>query len=176
MQTPAADPLAQLLPIITPTDDISIWPLAPGWWALLCLLLILIAVLILNRQRILNALRLRRLKKETISKFQELYSNVQSKNGLQHYLQQSNLLLKQFLSSQHNTAATTYSGSKWVTFLQQHDKNIPATQISELFSTSLYQKEFDPDTTRVDEVHQWLCEWVKNFQPNNTPSTIEASP
>lgn len=53
MQAPA-DPLAQLHDILLP-DAIGWWPLAPGWWALLLFVLILMATAIFYRRR--NTLR-----------------------------------------------------------------------------------------------------------------------
>ena len=161
----ANDPLNQLLPIATPADNISWWPLAPGWWALIVIGFIFFASLLIFRNTIVYAYNMRKYKKNAILLLVELLDEQEKTNDQLIYLQNCNNILKRYIHTlSPNHPATSYSGNNWATFLRQNDKSKDIIGIYTLFSETIYQKSaIANETIDIDALHQWACYWIKNF-------------
>ena len=113
--------LDQLHPIITPTGNVSWWPLAPGWWLLLITTTLLIVTLFLLKEKIACYFNGRKNKQQAIQLLQEAFNEHQNSSNKTQYLQQCNAILKRFLSSQQYPASMlSCSGSQWAELLSSH--------------------------------------------------------
>lgn len=109
------DPLAQLRDIHLP-EAVGLWPLAPGWWLLIALLIgaIVVGTIYLRRRHQSNAF-----KRQAINQLHALEA-IREQDGLA-YVQQLNALLKQTALSVHPRADVAgLSGQQWLQYLDQH--------------------------------------------------------
>ncbi len=76
------DPLAALKPMIAPAP-VPWWPLAPGWWALAALLLLLVCVLAVWRYRRHSFLQRTRYRREALALLAAINNTQEGKQQLQ---------------------------------------------------------------------------------------------
>ncbi|BFM11447.1 hypothetical protein R50072_16000 [Simiduia litorea] len=94
----------------------GIWPLAPGWWALLALLLILGATLTwLVRRHQIKAKR--NYRKEAKQRLTEIIDQYQQDDNLQRLSMHTNQLLKQIALNAVSPQAARLIDDPWVAFL-----------------------------------------------------------
>lgn len=161
------NPLDQLRPIVLPQHDISWWPLAPGWWALIISPLVILALVYWLKPQILSRQAEKKRWQSIHSLLEKLYLECQSRKenslALQDYLQNSNAILKRtvhYFGS--DPAIGSLIGDEWIKFL----KKIYApktTSYAYLYSQQLYAKTCTENIS-LDELHHWACAWVKAFQ------------
>lgn len=141
----AGNPLDQLKDIHLP-DDISMWPIAWPWWALL---ISIIAIVIFS----LWFHKKNKWKKAALSQLAELTTDSEN------FVSQVNRLLKQIsLGPLKHTQCAQLSGSVWIEFLNEHSKQ-------PLFIGELQNFAHAPDNPKIqlDKLAlQQACEtWIK---------------
>jgi hypothetical protein len=153
---PPASPLDQLADIHLP-DGVSWWPLAPGWWILLALLVIAAIGVYLWRRRITqNAYRI-------VAQHQlaGIYADYQQTQNAAAYLQALSLLLRRtaLTAYPHNFNASI-KGNEWLAWL---DSVCPALgekftgDIGQLLLSSAYQKNPQIDVGKLQALSsQWI--------------------
>ncbi len=151
-----ASPLDQLADIHLP-DGVSWWPLAPGWWMLLALLVIsIIAFFIWRLRKQQNHYRI--VAQQELTK---IYADYQQSNDAASYLQTLSVLLRR-------TALTAYpqrfnasiKGSDWLNWL---DSVCPVLNgkfsgdLGQSLVSSAYQKNPNVD---INGLHQLSSQWI----------------
>ena len=154
------DPLAQLRDIHLP-QAVSWWPLAPGWWLLMLLLLAGLAIvarcLWLRRQR--NAYR-----RSGEQELEQLFASWQNSKETRAFLQQLNALLKRVaLYSFPRADVAAMNGARWTRFLDQHSADGADTAFSG------GPLEYGPyaatvDGIDVEAVHHSSLRWLREHQ------------
>ena len=111
-----SDPLAQLRDIHTPLP-VDWWPPAPGWWVLLLLALLLVAVLCIWCLRKYRAGAYRRMAR---TELHSAYRDWQQQGNDQAYLQAANSILKRTAITGYNDQGVqALNGARWCEFLDQ---------------------------------------------------------
>ncbi|MGK0442783.1 MAG: hypothetical protein ACJA0N_002602 [Pseudohongiellaceae bacterium] len=150
------DPLAGLRDIHTP-DAIGLWPLAPGWYlvALLTLLILTGSIYLWRKSRKQGAY-----KRSALQQLQLLKQNPCSDR---QYLQHLNGLLKQTaLATQPRQAIAGLNGSPWLNFLDQHgqtDQHYFSQGYGQVLAHGPYQAQ-QPDVNR-EQLDQLVQQWIK---------------
>jgi hypothetical protein len=147
--------LSQLRDIKLPAE-ISLWPLAYGWWFVLIISILLIAsgVYAYNRQRKKN-----KVKRQATKELAIQFERYQQHRDKLLFLQQCNEVLKRFCLHKH-PEAVSLSGSSWSQYLNQHSptNTFNKEQLIAL-SQGLYQAQYSYDT----EAFYKACQlWLKN--------------
>ncbi len=110
------DPLANLHPLREP-ELIGWWPLAPGWWVLLALVVLLLIVAgwwLVKRYRA-NAYRRR-----ALARLQQIYATYEQDGDGRRCLHEVNALLKTVaLAAWPRRAVAATSGTGWLAFLNE---------------------------------------------------------
>lgn len=155
MQAPAS-PLDQLADIHLP-DGVNWWPLAPGWWALLALIIIaLVGFFIWRHRKAQNVYR-------DIAQHQleGIYADYQQTQNAAAYLQALSLLLRRTaLTAYPHSFNASIKGKEWLQWLDQvcpalQDKF--SSELGENLLTSVYQKNPHID---VSGLHQLSSQWI----------------
>lgn len=155
MQTPAS-PLDQLADIHLP-DGVSWWPLAPGWWALLALfIIVLIGIFIWRRRKTQNAYR-------DIAQHQldGIFADYQQTQNAAAYLQALSLLLRRTaLTAYPHSFNASIKGEEWLQWLDQVCPALPekfSSELGENLLTSAYQKNPHIDVSGLQQLSsQWI--------------------
>ena len=161
-----SDPLSQLKDIHLP-DAPGLWPIAPGWWILMILLISLIAATIYlviyyyrkNRYRKLATLQA----KIIINQFL-LNQQVDNKTSADKlYIEQAISLLKQVsLHRYPNDHIAALSASQCLHQLNQHCKKpVFPEEICRQLEHSLYTPQ---PTLDIPFFHQMMKEWIKHHR------------
>lgn len=151
------DPLAALHPLREPAV-IGWWPPAPGWWLLLAICLIgiaLLAYVVLRKYR-LNAYRRR-----ALQQLLALHNGHRETGDDQHYIEQINALLKSVaLAAYPRAEVAARHGESWRTFL---NSNLPPErQLDAGFDHAVYQEGTPQlDTNRL---HAAAQHWIKHHK------------
>ncbi|CAA0098898.1 Uncharacterised protein [Halioglobus japonicus] len=151
------DPLANLHPLRQP-ELIGWWPPAPGWWLLLCLTILAVAVLVylLRKHHRKNAYR-----RQALRQLQALHTKFQHDDNDGDYLGDINALLKSVaLLAYPRSSVASQHGAAWRMFLNQ---SLPAdTQLPESFDNAVYQ----PQAPDIDLalVHKAALHWIKKHK------------
>ncbi len=162
-----SNPLDQLRPIIQPAHDISWWPLAPGWWLLLGLLIVLVLFTLWLKARSRTKQAEKKRWDNAYQNLEDFYQECLSQKdrsvAIQNYLQKSNEILKRAVHH-HVTYASqaTLTGNDWVSFL----KTIPLARnicCAHFYGNQLYAKRCE-ENIPIEEIHQWTCAWLQAFQ------------
>jgi len=161
------DPLDLLRPIIPPEHDISWWPLAPGWWILMALVLLTALLAWWLRPRIVaHQIKLKRWQ-STHQLLETLYLKCNQETdictALQYYLQGSNVIFKRAINYfGENQEIAALAGDNWVQFLKKI--YIPKTGgYAYLYGDQLYAKHCT-ENIRLDDLHSWACSWIEAFK------------
>jgi hypothetical protein len=129
------DPLANLQPL-RQGEPIGWWPLAPGWWVLLAIAIVTLAVLayLMHRRYQRNAYR-----RVALARLQALHSRYNAQHNTGDYLAQLNSLLKSVaLRAYPREQVAAAHGFHWRTFLNQDLP--PALQFPAEFDAAAYQR------------------------------------
>jgi len=156
-----ADPLAELRDLANP-DAISLWPLAPGWWILIALVLACIYFLSRKIQKTRQA---RAYQREAVSELSIYWQRYLDEQDISKYLQNlASLMKRTALSAYPNSNAASASGDTWLAFL---DSTLPETdsenkfqsEIGQLLITGPYRKHTDINPT---ELHALAEHWLRS--------------
>lgn len=167
MQAPA-DPLSQLHDILLP-EAIGWWPLAPGWWALLLLLLGLVAFM-LYRQR-----RHHRRNRYRVQALAELaiIADTPDNSG---FLQACSLLLRRTaLTAQPHRFPVDIQGAGWLAWLDHHCPEVHAgfsTGAGQVLLSGLYQRQ---PTVDREALQSLVATWIRHHR-NQWQTPSEAAP
>ena len=162
--TTSGSPLDQLADIQLP-DPVSLWPLAPGWYMLLglVLLLALAAYGYYRRQRS------RRYRRAALAELQLAYSAYQHSHNTPAYLQAVNQILRRTaLSAGAPTAALSLGGADWLHWLDQGAAQLPGrfSDHQDLLVHGPYKpaSASGPASEYLPQVQQLAQAWIRQHQ------------
>ena len=145
----------QLRDIHLPADP-GFWPLAPGWWLLIVLLLILAYFVIKQVNKIRQTKHTIGLLQYNLSQLREAFNQHKDKHRLAAEISD---LLKRFVRHVlHDSQAIALTGSDWINYLN----NKAGSEIFSEFEQELTQAQYSPN---VDYDVSKLVAQVKNFFP-----------
>lgn len=147
-------------------DPISWWPPAPGWWLLLGLLLVLVALSFLF-SHLWRRGRLRREARAVLEQIQNRYA--QQGDGQQLAVDLSVLLRRIAISRYPQAEVAGLTDAEWLGFL---DQGIAQSKVSNGFSQGvgrvLVEAPYRPDMKIDAEDLLLLCQsWVQALPPGN---------
>lgn len=154
-----ANPLDQLRDIHLP-DPVGIWPLAPGWWILIALALLIITIVSVIVYRRYQSNAYRRDAAVVLAEINQLRLNGQ--HSL--YLQQLNQLLKQTaLAISDRKEISSLSGMDWLRFL---DNSANCSEFTNGVGRILEDGQYRPTVQAEDlSTLQQLAErWIREHQ------------
>lgn len=152
-----ADPLAQLRDIRLP-EPIGWWPIAPGWWLLIALVLVVTIAFIFKQLKNKRENRYRLIAKNELQVFNRRYSNDQDATALLTDTQKllRRVALHRYPQERRKFAAL--SGRQWLGFLNGCCVEKIFTEAdAPLFESLPYQKNVSFDISAWQEsVTSWL--------------------
>jgi len=169
MQDQIQQVLEQQLRDVHLPNAVSWWPLAPGWWGLLLLLIIGsgIATLALLRKRKRN-----RYRKAALSELQSIYAQWQDEQNSATYLQDANAILKRcLLHFSDDKSPITQTGKAWQASLNAFSKHRLSSQALHGLSSACYQANPDVD---IEKIHPQIERWIKSHR--HSEKKASASP
>ena len=108
--------LASLRDIHLPAP-VSWWPLAPGWWLLAVLLLLM---MVWTLRRLIKRWQLAQLSRQAQALLDQAYQSCLDQAPTQQYLSQANKILKRVLISLgHTSTHASLHGNQWAQLLEQ---------------------------------------------------------
>lgn len=160
------DPLSQLADIHLP-DPVSFWPLAPGWWILIGIgVIILIWLMVLAFRKMLWRKRLQAAQREldkAIRAYREVISdesNDSNQAGLD-YLYEVNKVLNRvalFTDAGHSREIAKLSGTAWLNYL---DQAYGGTEFTEGPGKVLAEGQYRPIFAgEIEELYTLAHEWI----------------
>lgn len=180
---PTPSPLDQLADIHLP-DTVSWWPLAPGWWALLALLVIaVIAFFVWRHKTRQNSYRLHA--QQQLDKIYASYQHDENAATLLHEV--SVLLRRTALTAYPNSFSASIKGQAWLDWLDSVcpiDTKNPQRRFNspcgEQLLTASYQKKPSVDATALYNLcGYWLVQHRNQHQKlpltKTRASTAEAN-
>ncbi len=115
------------------------WPLAPGWWILIALLVLIVSVLLILWYR---RLKRHRCYLTIISELQSITDAFQNNNDRRQLLTDLSLLLRRFEKyQQHKDQAVALNGQHWIDHLNKSHKGQPFSQWQQLLTEGIYQSD-----------------------------------
>lgn len=159
------DPLAQLQDIHVP-EHISLWPLAWGWWAVIVIFVVSIALI---SYFTLRYIRLRKVRKLAL---QELRSMDITRPD---YLNQVNALLKRTCIHYYgNEIVASLHGDSWRRFLlkmlEEKQQSVFESNFTQI-QNSMYRKAQQPKTLDAETV---VAHWLNHALPPKPEKLQEA--
>ncbi len=150
------NPLLQQLHDIHLPHAIGFWPIAPGWWVLFLLLVIIFSVAAFYLNLFLKAYRL---KKAYLLELDEIKKQFKQHQNSRLALEKLTQLLKSFALIRYprQTVASLH-GQAWYDFLQQTAPNLDLKPMHDLLTEALYQKHFTKDLSPAFIV---VSAWIK---------------
>jgi hypothetical protein len=145
------DNLPELRDIHLPTEEISIFPLAYGWWIILLAILLLFAFIKL-------VILIRRNSKKIYAKY--LLEKKASGNGINDAVNMSEILRRICLN--RYPEAVSFVGDKWIDFINSKAKN----KLSEKSARLLKDAPYIPTDTKtytesdVIELRKFCFDWI----------------
>ncbi len=161
------DPLAQLKDIHLP-EPVGWWPLAWGWWLLMALILVVLAVVLwrghLRRRR-------QRYRRDALTLLERALLDFQREEpgpeARRHYLQQVSQLLRRTalsaLPTSHQSALASLNGEQWLRFLDLSAKVSPG--FTDGAGRALAQGPYQPDPeVEVEALHRLAQQWIRHHR------------
>ena len=151
------DPLAQLHPLRDP-ELIGWWPLAPGWWIVIALLL---CALLLLAWWACKRYQARAYRRQGLKQLAALQQTFQQDKNLHCYVEGINTVLKSAaLRTYPRRETASVSGEPWLAFLN-------AQMPSQLnFEAGFANAAYSPGEPAVnaDQLHQCADTWMKRHR------------
>ncbi|HTF95237.1 MAG TPA: DUF4381 domain-containing protein [Cellvibrio sp.] len=173
---PTQSPLDQLADIHLP-DAVSWWPLAPGWWALLALLVVAVIAFAVwrykNRQ---NSYRLLAQQQLDI-----IYKNYQGTGNAAAFLHEISVLLRRVALTAHPTSFNaSIKGQAWLDWLdrvcpadKKNQQSLFNSTCGEQLLTASYQKNPAIDATALYHLcGYWLAQHRNHRQKLPATKTV----
>lgn len=148
-------PTLELRDIHLPTDP-SYWPLAPGWWVLIVIALILAYFLLKKLAKIRKTNHINNLMQQELSAVRESYTKHNDKHQLAVDI--STLLNRFVIHVLKDSRASSLTGDSWIAYLNSRVQSEVFDDFQNELTQAQYQKEVDFDASR-------LFATVKNYFP-----------
>lgn len=140
-------------------EAIGWWPLAPGWWILIVLLIMATSVVSYLAIRHSNKNRYRR---NALREASMLYTDYTGDNDGKAYLNNISQLLRRIIASICGREMTAnLSGSNWVNLINQYSSAPLSSQSTDALAVQVYRS--DP-VTDIEELHREVCGWIQQHQ------------
>ncbi len=160
-------------------DPVGLWPLAPGWWALLLLVLFISAasVFYIRRKRLASAYRREAL--NALNQLTESYKSQEATHINNHsqlivlkkeYLEKSNTLLKRTALTAYPQATrlsvAAFTGEQWTGFLYMHcpalSKHTAITEheLADLLKASYQRAPAEIASVSLNALHDLARYWI----------------
>ena len=146
------DTLADLKGIHLP-EPVSWWPLAPGWWMLIVLI---VAVITVSLYMGLRHYQRNAFRRQALQELQQLRHQALPAEQLLSAISQ--LIRRTVISSRQQRLEASLQGQDWQQFLQQY---MPETQ-AHLLAVGQYQAHPAVDT---DKLLHSTEQWLKRYKP-----------
>ena len=169
MQEELQQVLKQNLKDIHLPPEVGLWPLAPGWWVLLVLILGMLMVTIhkLRQYRAKN-----RYRKTAAKLLNQSYIEWQDQNNTSQYLQTANSLLRRSVMHATNNGDQTpfndklnasigATGKTWIEILNSLSKQNLTEVTESALTVKIYQQNPNVD---IEQVHQELNAWINKHK------------
>lgn len=150
------------------------WPLAPGWWFVLTVLILFLVFVGIKwykrRQRVKRFEAI----EQQLGAINFSYNEHKDKRIL---LSELSMLLRRFEKfQQHNDQQVTLSGVDWINHLNSYHKDQPFTPYQSLLTDGIYQPtvEFEP-TALSSLIHNHIKKVVVNQLTNHRTNKKEAN-
>jgi hypothetical protein len=171
------DLLDQLRPIKLPDNSISVWPLAPGWWILLGIILLVCTGFIFLRPLLKSRRQKQQLRENTLGLLSTLFADCKKEAdtalALQVYLQKSNDIFKRVIhNSPQLSGFSSLSGDDWADFLARID---PKSPYAKLYGNNLYALRCN-EKISLDELHHWAITWLSSVAKRGTAARLGNKP
>jgi uncharacterized protein DUF4381 len=162
MQT--TDPATLALHDIHLPDSVSWWPLAPGWWILLLLIIITIAsVIFLVRYRRNHQISAVRLAKMELVRIENEFKSNKDKSILIQEI--SKLIRRVSISLFKRDESASLTGQDWLLFLDQlNGDNSFSNGIGRVLIEAPYQAKADYDAIALLNL---TSSWIDSVDKNN---------
>lgn len=148
----------QMRDVHLPTD-IGWWPLAPGWWIIIVLLLF---AGIATTYLVFKNKRRQAYRQFALKELNHNYTLCQETGSTRAYLQSANAILKRCVLHASGTSdAARLSGKAWLNTLSAMIPGDLSDQVETALGILIYQAESDLD---VKLIHSELQDWVRFHQ------------
>jgi hypothetical protein len=142
-------------------DPVSWWPPAPGWWLLLCLLVIIGFLLF----RVIKKIRQPVLKKSAIAEVEKLINNYQQHQNRQLLVQQLSMLVRRigmsYMSRRHMAGLT---GTGWFKKLNSlGSDHVLHEDTIDILSQVPYQRQPEIDEQQIQTITSEIRSWVSSL-------------
>lgn len=155
-------PTLQLRDIHLPVEP-GFWPLAPGWWALLVMVLIIVYFVIKQWIKVRKRRRLNDLMQAQLTQLIKDYDKHQNKHQLAASLSQ---LLKRFcLHVLKDSDATALTGQAWIDHLNKQLGSDDFNAHHDVLVLAQYQSDCDYDVPSITAV-------IRNYFPKAIKSHL----
>ena len=152
-----ADPLSQLRSIHLP-EPISWWPLAPGWWILIAISLVLITWLIFVTHQNYKKQLYRRQALLELKQITNIYTP-------EKQAQQAWLLLKQTVDSAYpDQNASALSLAELLSFLHKNCSKPVFSQADSPLGELLYARSSSIDQSTIEQFMADVTTWIKHHK------------
>lgn len=137
-------------------DAISWWPLAPGWWALVGLIILLSLTLFLLKLFVNRP----QLKKDALQALDRIEKNLNGKQTAVKCLADVSVLLRRVMLKKYSSSLPALTGESWLKTLDKTLKEPEFSQgIGQILLTGPYRKEVAQED--VFQVIQLCRKWIK---------------
>ncbi len=145
------DNLPELRDIHLPSEGVSIFPIAHGWWLVLCAIISLILLIHL-------IILLRRQSKKLYAKY--LLNKFAKDNTLASAVEMSEILRRICLKKYPEAVA--YTGKKWTDFLAQKSKKTLSENSVTLLQTAPFRTRDDNTFSEqdIDDLRKFCFSWI----------------
>lgn len=148
--------LAQLRDAHAP-EPISFWPLAPGWWLLIILSLILVST---SAYLIISAWRARKWKRQAKSRFNYVREEYSKSPSLEQIVEINKLLKQVFATVMNDRQFLQSHGDKWSTALLSVERkklSILKKEEVNILSHGIYSSNNTQlDNAMLDRISLWI--------------------
>ena len=149
-------PTLELRDIHLPTDP-GYWPLAPGWWVLIVIILVLAYFVFKKLAKIQKTKHINNLMQQELLAVRESYKKHDNKHQLAVDI--STLLNRFVIHVLKDSRACSLTGDAWIAYLNSRVQAQVFDEFKKELTQAQYQKEVDFDVSR-------LFATVKNYFPN----------
>lgn len=124
-------------------DPVSWWPLAPGWWILILLIVILIAFSIIFIPKLIKKLKHQPASQLALTEFKKIQQQYQSQKNSQLLVQSLSVLLRRVCMTYHSRQSSAgLTGQAWINMLNNiNPQHSFSTELINILLTAPYKKQ-----------------------------------